>query len=160
MSSPFQRIYYVQMVLILFTRWLPKAACRMCVRLFVYLCVTVWRVCTFFHDFKGNDLIPSLLGVFPLPLPHNSPLHPASLREPERNNYQINSWMIWYWFNVWKCILNSLFLSSRCVEEVRWTPEPSSVLPLTPRSSWVASTTGNRSLRVRTELTHTHIHTQ
>ncbi|TMS11220.1 Thrombospondin type-1 domain-containing protein 4, partial [Larimichthys crocea] len=38
--------------------------------------------------------------------------------------------------------------SRRCVEAVRWSPEQSSVQPLTPRSSWVASTTGNLSLRL------------
>ncbi|GLD63703.1 thrombospondin type-1 domain-containing protein 4-like protein, partial [Lates japonicus] len=37
--------------------------------------------------------------------------------------------------------------SHRCVEEVRWTPEQSSARHLTPRSSWVASTTGSLSLR-------------
>lgn len=60
------------------------------------------------------------------------------------------------WPNFKRSCLSFWFLPSRCAEELRRTPERSSVRPSTPRSSWVASITGSLSLKVTTELTHSH----
>lgn len=120
----------------------------------VCLCIRVWCVCTYLHDL--NLILFFLWAFFPR-------LFLATLRSTL--TYQgtaRETGLLAGWFHISSVCGTflffspfSLFLSSRFVQEERWTPEQSSVRHLTPRSSWVASTTGNLSLRVRTELTHT-----
>lgn len=120
-----------------------------------FMCVCA-LVCVVFTSVISGEFFP--LGVFPCLL--HTTVHSTLTSSGTGSETAVS--VIAEWFHIgitcgsacWT-LCCSVFLSCRCVEEVHWSQEQSSVQPLTPRSSWVASTTGNLSRRVRTELKHT-----